>query len=149
MTLSERITEDMKHAMRTGDKIRLETLRAIRAHLIELSKRADATTITPEDELGVLLAAVKKRKEAIELYRQGGRNELAQQEEQELQIINTYLPQPVSKEEAEHIITRIIAEVGATSVKELGKVMPVAMKELKGRIDGRIVQEIVKAKLQG
>jgi uncharacterized protein YqeY len=149
MTLSERIAEDMKAAMRSGDKLRLETLRTLRAHLIELSKRGDGKTITAEDELGVLMAAVKKRKEAIELYRQGGRPELAEQEEHELQIINAYLPQPVTREEAEQIVARIVRETGAQSQKDFGKVMPLAMKELKGRIDGKIVQELVKAKLQG
>lgn len=149
MTLSERISEDMKTAMRSGDKLRLETLRTLRAHLIELSKRGDGKTITADDELGVLMAAVKKRKEAIELYRQGGREELAQQEEQELRIINSYLPQPVTPEEAEQIVARIISETGAHSAKDFGKVMPLAMKELKGRLDGKVVQELVKAKLQG
>jgi uncharacterized protein YqeY len=149
MTLGERISEDMKAAMRSGDKLRLETLRTIRAHLIELSKRGDGKTITAEDELAVLMAAVKKRKEAIALYRQGGRPELAEQEEQELQIINAYLPQPITREEAEHIVDRLVRETGAQSVKDFGKVMPLAMKELKGRIEGKIVQELVRAKLQG
>lgn len=149
MTLSERISEDMKMAMRSGDKIRLETLRTLRAHLIELSKRGDGKTITADEELGVLMAAVKKRKEAIALYQKAGRQELAQQEAQELQIINSYLPQPVTKEEAEQIVVRIMAETGAQSAKDFGKVMPLAMKELKGRLEGEIVQEIVKAKLQG
>lgn len=149
MTLSERIAEDMKTAMRSGDKLRLETLRTLRAHLIELSKRGDGKTITADDELGVLMTAVKKRKEAIELYQQGGRHELAQQEEQELRIINSYLPQPATPEEAERIVVRIISETGAQSAKDFGKVMPLAMKELKGRLDGKVVQELVKAKLQG
>lgn len=149
MTLSERISEDMKTAMRSGDKLRLETLRTLRAHLIELSKRGDGKTITADDELSVLMTAVKKRKEAIELYQQGGRPELAQQEEQELRIINAYLPQPVTPEEAEQIVLRIISETGAQSAKDFGKVMPLAMKALKGRLEGKIVQELVKSKLQG
>ena len=81
MALNEQITEDMKSAMRSGEKLKLETLRSLRAHFIELSKRGDKKEITPEDELAVLMTAVKKRKEAIEMYRQGGREELAQQEE--------------------------------------------------------------------
>lgn len=148
MTLSERISEDMKTAMRSGDKLRLETLRTLRAHLIELSKRGDGKSITADDELSVLMTAAKKRKEAIELYQQGGRHELAQQEEQELRIITSYLPQPVTQEEAAQIVARIISETGAQSAKDFGKVMPLAMKELKGRLDGKVVQELVKAKLQ-
>lgn len=149
MALNEQITEDMKSAMRSGEKLKLETLRSLRAHFIELSKRGDKKEITPEDELAVLMTAVKKRKEAIEMYRQGGREELAQQEEKELEIINLYLPKQVTPEEAEQVVVRLIAQTGASSAKDFGKVMPLAMKELKGKIDGKVVQELVKAKLEG
>ena len=139
----------MKAAMRSGEKTKLETLRTLRAHFIELTKRGDAREITPEDELSVLMTAVKKRKEAIELYRKGGREELAKQEESELEIINAYLPKQVSREEASSLITGIIAQLGVTSAKDLGKVMSAAMEELKGKIDGKLVQILVKEKLQG
>jgi uncharacterized protein YqeY len=149
MGLNERISDDMKTAMRSGEKTKLETLRTLRAHFIELSKRGDKKEITPEDELSVLMTAVKKRKEAIELFRKGGREELAKQEEQELEIINFYLPRQVTKEEAAAIIANIISQTGAVSAKDFGKVMSAAMKELKGKIDGKVVQELVKEKLQG
>ena len=149
MALNEQITEDMKSAMRSGEKLKLETLRSLRAHFIELSKRGDKKEITPEDELAVLMTAVKKRKEAIEMYRQGGREELAQQEEKELEIINLYLPKQVTPKEAEQVVLRLIAQTGASSAKDFGKVMPLAMKELKGKIDGKVVQELVRAKLEG
>jgi hypothetical protein len=149
MGLNERITDDMKTAMRSGEKTKLETLRSLRAHFIELSKRGDGKEITPEDELSVLLTAVKKRKEAIDLFRKGGREELAKQEEHELEIINSYLPKQVTKEEAAAIIATIISQTGASTPKDFGKVMPAAMKELKGKIDGKVVQELVKEKLQG
>ena len=149
MALNEQVTADMKDAMRSGDKIKLETLRSLRAHFIELSKRGENKEITPADELAVLMSAVKKRKEAIEMYRQGGREELAKQEEQELEIINQYLPKQATKEEAEALINKLIAQTGATTAKDFGKVMPLAMKELKGKIDGKVVQELVKAKLGG
>ncbi len=139
----------MKAAMKSGDKLKLETLRTVRAQMIELTKRGTGTEISPDEEVSALLAAAKKRKEAIELYRKAGREELARQEEQELGIINAYLPQQVSKEEAESIISGIIAQSGATTIKDLGKVMGLAMKELKGRIDGKVVQEIAKLKLGG
>ncbi len=149
MTLSQKISEDMKLAMKSGDKLRLETLRSIRAQMIELTKRGTGSEITPDEEISALLAAAKKRKEAIDLYRQAGREELARQEEQELAIINTYLPKQMSKEEAETVIDAIVSQLGASSMKDIGKVMPVAMKELKGKIDGKSVQEIVKRKLGG
>ncbi len=139
----------MKVAMKSGDKLKLETLRTVRAQMIELTKRGTGTELTPDEEISALLAAAKKRKEAIDLYRKAGREELAQQEEKELEIINSYLPKQMSKEEAEMIILGIITQSGATSARDLGKVMPLAMKELKGKIDGKVVQEIVKLKLGG
>jgi uncharacterized protein YqeY len=149
MTLNQRVTDDMKEAMKAGDRLRLETLRTLRAHLIELTKRGEGAPVTPEDELGVLMGAAKKRKEAIELYRQAGREDLASKEEQELAIVNEYLPQPVTREAAVELVARIVSQQGATSAKDFGKIMPLAMKELKGRIDGKTVQELVKALLQG
>jgi hypothetical protein len=147
MTLSEKVNNDLKDAMKRGDKTRLETLRLIRAHLVELSKRGTGKEITPDEELSVLTGAIKKRREAIEMYEKGGRKDLADQERRELDIITTYLPKQMNREEAEAVIQRIIGETGAGSAKDFGKVMPLAMKELKGRIDGKVVQEIVKAKL--
>jgi len=148
MTLTERINEDLKAAMKSGDSVRLNTIRSLRASIIELSKRGTGTSLTTEDELSAVLAAAKKRKEAIEMYEKGGRQDLVDQERRELEIINTYLPKQMSREEAEGIIRRIVAETGATSAKDIGKVMPLAMKELKGKIEGKIVQEIVKQKLE-
>ncbi len=149
MTLSERITADMKDSMKSGEKLRLETLRTIRAQIIELTKRGSDKPITADDELSVLMAAMKKRKEAIELYEKAGRNELAHQEREELKIISSYLPAPLTREEAEKVVETIIHTTGAVSAKDFGKVMPLAMKELKGKIDGKIVQELVKGKLGG
>ncbi len=149
MTLTQQISEDIKAAMKSGEKLKLETLRTVRAHMIEMTKRGTGTVLTPEEEISALLAAAKKRKEAIDIYRQAGRQDLANQEEQELAIINSYLPKQMSKEEAEAIVIGIIAQTGASSAKDFGKVMPAAMKELKGKIDGKLVQEIVKQKLGG
>ena len=147
MTLNEQINIDLKVAMKSGEKVRLETLRLLRAHMIELSKRGEGKEITPEEELSVLMAAMKKRKEAIEIYEKAGRTDLAQQEQAELQVITSYLPKQLTTQEAEEIVLRIIAQTGAGGAKDFGKVMPLAMKELKGKIDGKQVQEMVKAKL--
>lgn len=149
MTLTERITLDLKQAMKSRDAIRLSTVRLIRAQLIELTKRGSGVEVTPEEEIAALLAAAKKRKEAIEMYEKGNRMDLVEQERKELAIINEYLPRQVSREEAEQLIARIILEAGASTLKDLGKVMPLAMKELKGKIDGKVVQELVRAKLGG
>ncbi len=147
MSLNELINNDLKAAMKSGDRARLDTLRLLRAAMIELAKRGEGKEITPEDELSVLMAATKKRREAIEVYEKAGRLELAQQERNELEIISLYLPKQLSVEEAAAIVERIITETGASSAKDFGRVMPLAMKELKGKVDGRTVQEMVKARL--
>jgi hypothetical protein len=100
--------------------------------------------MTPDDEIAVLHSASKKRKEAIEIYRNNGRNDLAEQEEKELAIIQEYLPKQLSKEEVESFIKHVITSVGAVSSKDFGKVMSSVMKELKGKADGKLIQDVVK-----
>jgi hypothetical protein len=146
MTLTERINDDIKAAMRSGDQVRLNTVRSIRAVLIELSKRGTGA-ITPDEEVQALITAAKKRKEAIEMYEKAGRKDLADTERQELAVIQGYLPQQLTREEAEAVIRRVIADTGASGPKDMGKVMGLVMKELKGRIDGAVIQELVKSKL--
>ncbi len=147
MALTEMITEDLKAAMKSGDSVKLNTIRSIRAQLIELSKRGTGTSITPEEEMTALLAAAKKRKDVIEMYEKAGRKDLSDQEKRELDIISTYLPKQMSREEVEVIIKKIIENIGAKSLKDFRKVMPIAMKDLKGKIDGKVVQEVVKQQL--
>ena len=142
MTLTEKINDDLKVAMKSGDSIKLNTIRSIRSKIIELSKRGTGSNITPEDEITILLSEAKKRKEAIEMYEKAGRKDLLDQEQRELEIINGYLPKQMSTEEAGEIIKKIINEIGAVSAKDFGKVMPLAMKELKGKIDGKVIQEL-------
>ena len=145
MTLNEKIAEDMKSAMKSGQKTRLETLRTIRAQLLEKEvERRPSGKVTPDDELAVLSAASKKRKEAIDIYRTHGKNDMADQEEQELLIIQEYMPKQVSADEVENIVKKIITQVNAGSAKDFGKVMSAVMKELKGRADGKLIQEKVK-----
>jgi len=145
MMFMDKISEDLKAAMKSGAKLRLETLRSIRAGLLEKQVEKRPTGgMNSEDEMAVLLGAAKKRKEAIDIYRQNNRNDLADQEAEELLIIQEYLPKQLANEEIEELIRKIIAEVGANSGKDFGKVMPVVMKELRGKADGKIVQESVK-----
>ncbi|MCU0452118.1 MAG: GatB/YqeY domain-containing protein [Bacteroidetes bacterium] len=146
MTLTERINDDLKAAMKAGDPVRLNTVRSIRALLIEFSKRGSGS-VTPDDEVQALIAAGKKRKEAIEMYEKAGRKDLADTERQELSVIQEYLPKPLTREEAGVVVARIITETGASGPKDMGKVMGPVMKELKGKIDGSIIQELVKGRL--
>ena len=149
-TLKERISEDIKTAMKARDKVRLETVRSIKKVIIEKETEVrpkGQDELTPEQELELLAQQAKQRRDSIEQYRQGGRDDLADTEAQELAIIETYLPAQLSTEEIEAIIDKIIASVGASSPIDMGQVMGPAMKELKGKADGKQVQGIVKAKL--
>jgi uncharacterized protein len=144
MSLEERIKNDLTESMKAGDKFRVETIRSIRAIIIEYNKRGLNKEITPEDEISILTSAAKKRKEAIEEYNKANRPELAEKEEKELAIISEYLPKALTIDEIKEVINRIINESGAQNIKDFGKVMPNAMKELKGKADGKVVQDLVK-----
>jgi uncharacterized protein len=146
MTLKEKISEDLKAAMKSGDRIRLETLRTLRAALMEreIEKRGAGPGMTAEDEVGVLTSAAKKRRESIEQFQKGGRADLVDQESKELAIIQEYLPKQMSAEEVTALVKGVIADVGATSSADFGKVMPAVMKLVKGKADGRFVQDLVR-----
>ncbi len=145
MAMLEKIADDMKAAMKAGQKLRLETLRMIRAGLLEKQvEKRPSGGMTPDDEIAVLNSCLKKRKEAITIYRQHGRNELADQEEQELGIIQEYLPKQLTVAEVEEVVRTTIRSFGAASPKDFGKIMPLVMKELKGKADGKLIQETVK-----
>ncbi|HSG27026.1 MAG TPA: GatB/YqeY domain-containing protein [Candidatus Krumholzibacterium sp.] len=150
MPLVEKISADVKAAMKSGDKLRLETLRTVLAALKEkeVEKRTSGG-MKPDDELSVLIQASKKRREAADIYAQQGREDLSSQEERELAIIQEYLPKQMDIGELETVIRRLIAETGAASPADFGRVMPAVMKEVKGRIDGKTVQATVRKLLEG
>lgn len=143
MDLKETISEQMKTAMKSGDKNRLETLRSIRAMILEFEKSGAAKEITPEVELTILNAAVKKRKESAELYRKGDRPELAEKEEAELAVLMEFLPKQFSDTEAEDFIKSLALEMGVSSKADFGKLMSASAKALKGKYDGAKVKVIV------
>ncbi|TAL70877.1 MAG: GatB/YqeY domain-containing protein [Bacteroidetes bacterium] len=147
MTLEAKINEELKNSIKSGDKIRMETLRSIRASIIEFNKSGAGREMNEEDGLKILNSAAKKRKDAIALYEQGNRTDLADKEKQELAIIGEFLPKQLSDDEVKSIIKKIKDEVGASDIKDLGKVMGPVMKELKGKADGAKVQQFVKEML--
>ncbi|OKH23874.1 glutamyl-tRNA amidotransferase [Hydrococcus rivularis NIES-593] len=152
MSLKDRLGEDIKSAMKAKDKIRLETVRSLKKALLEKEvaiRPSGQDSLTEEQEIELLAQQAKQRRDSIEQYRQAGRNDLADKEAQELAIIETYLPKQLSDEELSAILDEIVASVGATSPKDIGKVMGVAMKQLKGKAEGKKIQEIVKGKLGG
>lgn len=149
MGLEQKIAEGMKAAMKSGDQLRLDTLRSLRAGILELKKMGGARVMSPEDEFKLLNQNAKKRKDAMEMYKKGGREDLFEQEEQELEIIKEFLPEQMTIEEISNFVTSAIESLGAVEMKDFGKVMGFCMKELKGKADGTVIQNLVKEKLGG
>ena len=150
MGLKDQINQDLKDAMKSGDKNKVNAVRAIRAALLEkeVSLRVGGKAeLTEEQELEVVMSLAKKRKDSIQQYQDAGRNDLVATEQAELAVIDAYLPAQMSDEEIRNVIQEIITKAGATSMKDMGKVMGAAMKQLKGKADGGKVQEIVKSAL--
>jgi uncharacterized protein YqeY len=147
MALKDTINTDLTASMKSGDKIRTETLRSLRALILDFEKSGADRIMSPDEEMKLLLSAAKKRKEAMELFQTNNRPELAEKEKAEYEIIATYLPKQMTHEEVEKRVVEVIAAVGATGPADTNKVIPVLMKELKGKADGKLVQELVKEKL--
>jgi uncharacterized protein YqeY len=143
MNLSEKIISDLKEAMKSNDSLRLQTIRSIRALILEFEKSGSGKKLNTEEEIKLLSSAAKKRKEAIEEYLKAGRKDLASTEEAELKIIMSYLPKQLTMEELEEKIRVIAAQVGATNKSDFAKLMPLAVKELKGQADGKTIKEVV------
>lgn len=148
MNLKNRITEDMKAAMRSGDKLRLETVRSIRALILEFEKSGSGKEFTPDEEIKLLTSAAKKRKDSIEQFKKAGRDDLASKEESELQILQEYLPKQLTDEEIDNEVKRIGNEIGAKNKDDFPKLMPEVMKQLKGKADGKIVRSRVEHYLE-
>ena len=142
MSLFEKIQIDMYKAMKLGDKNKYATLRTALAKLKDkkIDKQDD---LSENDEIKVLQILVKQRKESIELYEKGGRSDLADLETNEIKILNNYLPKMMDENELKNIVKTVIDEVGATSMADMGKIMPEVMKRGKGLIDGKSAQKFV------
>ena len=145
MTLFDQISEDIKAAMKARDKVRLETLRNIKKVFLEAKTAPGANdTLSDADALKIISKLAKQGKETATTYTQAGRQDLADAELAQVEVLESYLPKQLSQEEVEAEVKKIIAEVGATSMKEMGKVMGAASKQLAGKADGRVISEIVK-----
>lgn len=150
MSLEERINNDIKSAMLAKDKVRLEALRAVKsAILLAKTEKGGSEGLTPDVEAKMLQKQVKQRKESAEIYSQQNRPELAEKELAEAAVIEEYLPKMLSDDELTAEVKKIIAQVGATSPSEMGKVMGVASKALAGKADGKAIADKVKALLSG
>ena len=149
--LHQQLTDDLKNAMKSGWDFELGVLRMLSAalHNKEIEKKGKGleTVLSDEEVVGILTREAKKRKEAAELYSKGNRNDLAEKELKEVEFIKKYLPEQLSEAEIEKVVKAAIEKTGAKEVKEFGKVMAEAMKNLKGKADASAVSEIVKRKL--
>ena len=146
MGLKERLQQDLIESTKSRNEIKTGVIRLLRG-MIRKQEIDQRKEFGDDDVIGVLASAVKQRHESIKAYGDGGRADLVAQEQAELAIIESYLPQALSTQELEKIVRDTIAETGATSIKDLGKVMAKIMPQVKGRADGTVVQAMVRAKL--
>ncbi len=146
MSLEERLIEEMKQAMKSNDKLRLSTIRMVRSALknkeIELRKKLE-----DEDILKVIQVMVRKGEESIEQFQAGGRVDLVEKERSEIEILKSFLPQPLSQEEILKIIDQSIQETQASSPKDIGRVMKSVIPKIGGKADGKLVNQLVKERL--
>ncbi|MDQ8006297.1 MAG: GatB/YqeY domain-containing protein [Pedobacter sp.] len=146
--ISTNIDQEIKQAMLAKDQVKLRGLRAIKAALLlAKTEKGQAEDINEEAEIKILQKLVKQRKESADIYKTQGREDLYQVEQEEIDVISKFLPKQMERAEIEAIIAKIIAETGAASVKEMGKVMGLANKELAGKAEGKLIGEIVKSQL--
>lgn len=146
MTLKDQLNQDMKTAMKAKEADRLSTIRQLRSAIKnkEIEQRSE---LDDDGVISVIGTLVKQRREAAQMYSDNGRPELAAKEEAELVVLQQYLPAQLSEAEISTLVAQIIAEVGATSIKDLGKVMPQVMAKTKGLADGKVVNQIVREQL--
>ncbi|MEL6698251.1 MAG: GatB/YqeY domain-containing protein [Bacteroidota bacterium] len=145
MTLKERLSQDMKAAMKAKDQAALRTVRSLKAEIMKAEVAENQTgALTEADEMKILMKAAKQRKDAVAQYTENGREDLATTEKEELAVLERYLPQQLTGAELEAKVKEIIEAVGASSMKDMGKVMGTASKQLAGQADGKEMSSIVK-----
>jgi uncharacterized protein YqeY len=144
--LFQKLQEEMKAAMKGGDKDRLSTIRMLISEIkkVQIDSKKE---LTDDEILSILQKYVKQRKEAYEQYSKAGREDLANKELKEIEIVQEFLPQSLSEEEIVKIVQQTISDLGASSIKDMGKVVKAVMEKVKGRAEGSVVSKIVKEKL--
>lgn len=147
--LKNKVQEDLKQAMLAHDEQRLSTVRMLKSALqyYEIQKGGAGYEATDEDVIEVVGREIKKRKESIEMFEKGGRQELADKERKELEVLQTYLPEQLSEDDVRKLIDNAISQTAATSLQDMGKVMGILSPQIKGKADGSFVSSIVREKL--
>lgn len=150
MSLKEQIISELKESLKSGDSLKRDTLRllfgAIKNSEIEKKKKEEG--LNDQEVLEVIRKAIKQRKDSVEQYEKGRRSDLAEKEKKELEILSVYLPVQMDEEKVKEEIKKVISETGANSQKDFGKVMGMAMKKLKGQVEGDLVKKIVQEELK-
>ncbi|MCE2821832.1 MAG: GatB/YqeY domain-containing protein [Bacteroidota bacterium] len=144
MTLEEKIAKDLVAAMKAKDDVALRSIRAIKSAILLLKTDGSGQAIDEAKEVQLLQKLVKTRQESYDIYTKNGREDLAVREKEEIDVIKKYLPAMLEGAELEEVLRKIVEETGATSAKDMGKVMGAANKQLAGKADGRAISEIVK-----
>jgi len=144
MSLSDKITADLKVAMKAKDQVKLRSIRAIKSALLLLKTDGTGAEVTEEKEIALLQKLVKQRKDSLEVFEKQGREDLAVTEREEIEVIQVYLPKQLSESELKEYIQGVITKTGASSMKDMGKVMGLANKELAGKAEGKLVASMVK-----
>lgn len=147
--LKQKLQENLKQSMLAKDEIKTSTLRMLLSAItyFEISKGGAGYEATDEEVLDLISKEIKKRKESVELYEKGGRQELAEKEKKEIEILQPYLPEQMSEDEIKKLVNEAISQTGATTMQDMGKVMGALMPKVKGKADGGSVSQIVKEKL--
>ena len=144
MSLENTINDAIKTAMKEKDKVALDSLRAVKSQILLLKTEAKGAEVSAEQEIAILQRMIKQRKDSFEQFVAQGRNDLAEVEEAQMKVIEKYLPAQLSPEELEAEMKKIIAEAGAETIKDLGKVMGIASKAFAGKSDGKSISEMAK-----
>lgn len=145
--LKRRINQDAKEALKSKDTLTLSVLRMLKSE-IRYKEIERGSELSDDDVISVLSTAIKKRKDSIQQFEKGGRDDLASKEKEELAVVIKYMPEQVSEEELSQIISQAISEEGATGASDLGKVMKLVMPKIRGRADGKKVNQMVSSQLQ-
>lgn len=148
MGILSNLTEEIKNAMRAKDSLKLESLRAIKsAVLLAQTATGSGGELSEEESIKLLQRLVKQRKDSASIFKEQGRPDLAEPEESQAEVIASFLPEQLSKEEVEKVVAQIINQTGAEGMKDMGKVMGMASKQLGGKAEGKLIAELVKQKL--
>lgn len=144
MSLEKRVMDDMKTAMKAKDKVALRSIRSLKAEILKFKTSGTGEELTAELEIKMVQKMVKQRQESYDVYVKQGRDDLATPEKEEMEILAKYLPEQLDESALKDVISKVIAEVGASSMRDMGKVMGIVSKQLAGKADGKMISTMVK-----